>query len=326
MLAHVRPEGSKGSPMHPTQFSSGDVIADRRADYARMLAENGEHEAAVELMEQALELVPDWPAGLVRLADYAEKAGQVERAVPALRRLLDLDPEDLFGAQLKLALLGAEAVPDQPPSRYVEALFDDYADRFDAALVERLDYSVPAKLARLITDHEDRHFELAVDLGCGTGLFGAEIRNRVARLEGFDLSANMLSKAGEKGLYDLLAKADLSLDPAGSGLFDARLAEGRADLVSAADVLMYLGDLANAFALAARLSGPGALFAFSVEDAGEGDGYLLAPSLRYAHTERHVRQRLADNGFDVVVLTRTTIRMDGGKPVFGILFLASRSA
>ena len=58
--------------------------------------------------------------------------------------------------------------------------------------------------------------------------------------------------------------------------------------------------------------------------AGEGDGYLLAPSLRYAHTEQHVRQRLAENGFEVLTLTRTTIRMDGGKPVFGILFLASR--
>ena len=312
--------------MHSTQFSSGDVIADRRADYARMLAENGEHEAAVELMEQALELVPDWPAGLLRLADYAEKAGQADKAVPALRRLLSLDREDLFGAQLKLALLGAEEVPDQPPSRYVEALFDDYADRFDSALVERLDYTVPAKLARLIAEHDDRRFGRAVDLGCGTGLFGAEIRNRVTRLEGFDLSVNMLAKAGEKGLYHLLAKADLSLDPAGSGLFDDGHAERRADLVSAADVLMYLGDLANAFALAARLAKPGAFFAFSVEDAGEGDGYLLAPSLRYAHTERHVRQRLAENGFDVVVLTRTTIRMDGGKPVSGILFLASRTA
>lgn len=310
--------------MQPTQFSSGDVIADRRADYARMLAESGEHEAAVELMEQALELVPDWPAGLVQLADYAEKAGSAEKAIPALRRLLDLDPEDLFGARLKLALLGAEDVPDQPPSRYVEALFDDYADRFDAALVERLDYTVPAKLARLIAEHDGRRFALAVDLGCGTGLFGAEIRDSVARLEGFDLSANMLTKAEDKGLYDLLAKADLSLDPAGSGLFDDDLAEGRCDLVSAADVLMYLGDLANAFALAALLAKPGALFAFSVEDAGEGEGFLLAPSLRYAHTEQHVRQRLAENGFDVLRLTRTTIRMDGGKPVLGILFLASR--
>lgn len=312
--------------MHPTQFSSGDVIADRRADYARMLAENGEHEAAVELMEQALDLVPDWPAGLVRLADYAEKAGLVDKAVPALRHVLDLDPEDIFGAWLKLALLGAEAIPDQPPSRYVEALFDDYADRFDAALVERLDYTVPAKLARLIAGHDDRRFDTAVDLGCGTGLFGAEIRDRVNRLEGFDLSVNMLAKAEEKGLYDLLAKADLSLDAAGAGLVGDDLVERRADLVSAADVLMYLGDLANAFSLAAHLARPGALFAFSVEDAGEGDGYLLAPSLRYAHTERHVRQRLAENGFDVLTLTRTTIRMDGGKPVSGILFLASRTA
>lgn len=326
MLTHSMLEGVRISSMHPTQFSSGDVIADRRADYARMLAENGEHEAAVELMEQALELVPDWPAGLVRLADYAEKADLQSKAVHALRRALELHPEDIFGARLKLALLGAEDVPDQPPSRYVEALFDDYADRFDAALVERLDYTVPAKLARLIADHDDRRFDVAIDLGCGTGLFGAEIRDRVAHLEGFDLSVNMLAKAEEKSLYDLLAKADLSLDPDGSGLFVEGLAEARADLVSAADVLMYLGDLANAFALAARLAKPDALFAFSVEDAGEADGFLLAPSLRYAHTEQHVRQRLAETGFEVLVLTRTTIRMDGGKPVFGILFLASRTA
>jgi len=227
---------------------------------------------------------------------------------------------------LKLALLGAEDIPDQPPSRYVEALFDDYADRFDTALVEKLDYWVPAKLARLIVEHIDRRFDLAVDLGCGTGLFGAEIRDRVSRLEGFDLSANMLAKAEEKGLYDFLAKADLSLEATESGLFDDGLAENRADLVSAADVLMYLGDLSNAFALAAQLLKPGSLFAFSIEDAGEGDGFILAPSLRYAHTEQHVRQRLYENGFNFVKLLYTTIRMDGGKPVSGILFLAGRRA
>ncbi|TPP09749.1 methyltransferase domain-containing protein [Rhizobium glycinendophyticum] len=310
--------------MHPTQFSSGDVIADRRADYARMLADNGEHEAAVELMEQALELAPDWPAGLVRLADYAEKAGAKEKAVVALRKVLERDVEDLFGARLKLALLGAEAVPDGPPSAYVEALFDDYADRFDKALVERLDYTVPAKLAALVAEHHPDRFGTTVDLGCGTGLFGAEIRERTYRLEGFDLSVNMLAKAGEKHLYDLLGKADLSLEAAGSGLFGDGLHCARADLVSAADVLMYLGDLGNAFSLAATLARPGGLFAFSVEDAGEDDGFVLAPSLRYAHSEDHVRVRLAQTGFEPILLRRTTIRMDGGKPVSGILFLALR--
>jgi predicted TPR repeat methyltransferase len=302
--------------MQPTQFSSGNVIADRRADYARMLAEGGDPVAAVELMEQALELVPAWPAGLVRLADYAEKADQPDKAVEALRQVLQLDVEDIFGA---------EAMPAAPPSRYVEALFDDYADRFDTALVERLDYSVPGKLAALVASGQQAQaFGCVIDLGCGTGLFGAEIRACATRLEGFDLSANMLARAAEKSLYDLLARADLSLGAEASGLFAEGLAHARADLVSAADVLMYLGDLANAFTLAAGLARPGALFAFSVEDAATADGFLLGPSLRYAHSESHVRQRLDETGFDMVKLERTVIRMDGGKPVFGILFLAIR--
>lgn len=309
--------------MHPTQFSSGDVIADRRADYARMLAESGDPAAAVELMEQALERVTAWPAGLVRLADYAEKAGQPDKAIAALRSVLSLDPEDIFGAQLKLALLGAGKMPDTPPSRYVEALFDDYADRFDTALVDRLDYSVPGKLAALVASRPRAEpFACAIDLGCGTGLFGAEIRQHATRLEGFDLSANMLARAAEKNLYDLVARADLSLDADASGLFADGLARHRADLVSAADVLMYLGDLANAFRLADALAKPGALFAFSVEDAAMDEGFALQPSMRYAHSETHVRQRLSENGFTIVKREHTTIRMDGGKPVFGILFLA----
>ena len=62
-------------------------------------------------------------------------------------------------------------------------------------------------------------FADVADLGCGTGLFGERIRARADRLEGFDLSANMLAKAQEKGLYDHLAQADLSLPPETSGLF-----------------------------------------------------------------------------------------------------------
>ncbi|MBW8446985.1 MAG: methyltransferase domain-containing protein [Arenimonas sp.] len=313
--------------MQPTQFSSGDVIADRRADYARMLAESGDPAAAAELMEQALELAPAWAAGWLRLGEYREKAGLGGQAAEALRQVLALDPEDIFGAGLKLALLGAVETPDRPPSRYVEALFDDYADRFEAALVERLDYSVPGKLAVLVRKvrGEGGPFACAIDLGCGTGLFGVEIRETVRRLEGFDLSANMLTKAEEKGIYDHLARSDLSRDAEGSQLFADGLARGRAELVAAADVLMYLGDLSNAFSLGAELAEPGALFAFSVEDAGTPEGFHLAPSLRYAHSETYVRAALAAAGFQICEIERTIIRMDGGKPVLGILFVAIRT-
>ena len=310
--------------MQPSQLSSGDVIADRRADYAKMLDEGGEPDAAAELMEQALELTPAWAAGWYRLATYREKAGKTDAAVEAYRRALELDPEDIFGAGLKLAVLGDTETPAQPSSRYVERLFDDYADRFETSLVEKLDYSVPQKLAALVAS-TGRQYQCAVDLGCGTGLLGPEIRTRVAQLEGFDLSQNMLVKAAEKHVYDHLAQADLSLPPKASGLF-ADGARHRADLVTAADVLMYLGNLESVFAILDELLAPGADFAFSVEDGGEGNGFHLAPSLRYAHSETYVEGLAAAHRLQIRETVKTVIRKDGGKPVLGILFLTRKTA
>ena len=311
--------------MTSPHFSSGDLIADRRADYARMFAESGEFAEAAELMEQALEQVPSWAAGWFRLAEYAEKSGRKEAATAALQKVVALDPADIFGAGLKLALLGAAETPAAPSTAYVERLFDDYADRFDTALVQRLDYTVPQTLARLVRRHagEDAHFGLVADIGCGTGLFGVELRGHAGKLEGFDLSAGMLAKAEEKAVYDHLAQADLSLPAAESGLF-ADAPEARADLVGAADVLMYLGDLAEVFPSAARLLKPGGLFAFSVEDGGAGDAPLLRPSLRYAHPERFIRKRAAENGLAILAMETSVIRQDAGQPVHGLLFLAKR--
>ncbi|MBP1885844.1 putative TPR repeat methyltransferase [Ensifer mexicanus] len=308
------------------QLSSGDLIADRRADYAKMLAEAGEPQSAAELMAQALERAPDWAAGWFRLADYEEKSGRKEAAIEALRNTLRLTPEDIFGAGLKLALLGAAETPEQPPSVYIERLFDDYAERFDKALIEKLDYSVPEKLAALIDRATNgRRFHHVTDLGCGTGLFGERIRHRCDYLEGFDLSANMLAKAEAKATYDRLAQADLSLAPEESGAFGA-LPPERSDLVSAADVLMYLGNLETVFVIADRLLAHGGLFAFSVEDAATDEGFTLRPSLRYAHSEPYIVGLCAERGFLLIATERTVIRTDAGKPIAGILFLARKPA
>lgn len=304
-------------------LTSGDLVADRRADYAAMLADAGEHAPAAELMEQALELAPGWAAGWFRLGEYREKAGLADAAT-AYRRTLELAPDDIFGASLKLALLGDAARPDLPPSRYVEGLFDDYADRFDTALVERLAYTVPGKLMDLIERHQQAPYGLVIDLGCGTGLFGAEIHGRSERLEGFDLSENMLAQARSKGLYDVLAKADLSLPPPESGLFDGRPAH-HADLVVAADVMMYLGDLDAAFANVAGLAKPSGMFAFSVEKSSSGTGFELRRSMRYAHSADHVERMLAAHGMTVAAMEETVIRMDAGEPIAGLLFLARKT-
>jgi predicted TPR repeat methyltransferase len=313
--------------MAPNQFSSGDVIADRRADYARMLAESGDFPAAAELMEQALELAPRWTAGWFRFGEYHEKAGETEKAVAAYGKVAELDTEGLFAAELKLAVLGAAETPEQPPSRYVEGLFDDYADRFETSLVEKLDYSVPQKLAELIGKAaKGSVFDTIVDIGCGTGLLGVEIRTFANRLEGFDISQNMLAKAEEKGLYDHLDQADLSLEPEASGLFTPTLAQHRAGLVAAADVMMYLGSLETVMPLVSALLAPSGFFAFSVEDAGEEDGFVLRESLRYAHSKSYVSELLERTGFSLIEIRKTTIRKDAGKPLSGILFLARAKA
>lgn len=313
--------------MAPNQFSSGDVIADRRADYARMLAESGDFPAAAELMEQALELAPRWTAGWFRFGEYHEKAGETEKAVAAYGKVAELDTEGMFAAELKLAVLGAAETPEQPPSRYVEGLFDDYADRFETSLVEKLDYSVPQKLAELIGKAAGSGvFDTIVDIGCGTGLLGVEIRAFANRLEGFDISQNMLAKAEEKGLYDHLDQADLSLEPEASGLFTPTLAQHRAGLVAAADVMMYLGSLETVMPLVSALLAPSGFFAFSVEDAGEEDGFVLRESLRYAHSKSYVTELLERTGFSLIEIRKTTIRKDAGKPLSGILFLARAKA
>jgi len=314
--------------MASNQFSSGDAIADRRVDYARMLAESGDNAAAAELIEQALELAPSWAAGWVKLGDYCQKAGQREKAIAAYETVDRLDPEGIFAASLKLAVLGAAETPEQPPSAYVEGLFDDYADRFETSLVEKLEYSVPQKLAAPIETARPAsgQFACIIDIGCGTGLLGVELHAWTQRLEGFDISTNMLAKADEKAIYHHLAQADLSLPADTSGLFADGLVPHRADLVAAADVMMYLGSLETVMPLVNALLSPVGVFAFSVEDAGAGDGFVLQPSLRYAHSETYVRGLLASAGLRIIDIQKTTIRKDAGKPLSGILFLAGKAA
>ncbi|MBY0423648.1 MAG: tetratricopeptide repeat protein, partial [Parvularculaceae bacterium] len=129
--------------------SSGDLLADRRYAYALDLMREGDFPAAASLFEQAIERAPRWVPAWRELARARLGASDRDGAVDALRRCLDLDPDDRSGASLELAHLDAAPLESAPPS-YVAALFDAYADAFDAALVDRLQYRTPGKLAALI--------------------------------------------------------------------------------------------------------------------------------------------------------------------------------
>jgi len=300
--------------------SSGDVIADRRAGYAKLLAEGGDLVAACELMEQALELVPDWAAGWDLLGGYQEKAGNVAGAISAWRRLEALDDDGAFGAQLKLAAHGAGAAGDGTAVGYVEALFDQYAPQFETSLVDRLGYRVPELLDGLVSAEMERlgleGFSRALDLGCGTGLMGERLRAKVRFLEGIDLSAAMIAETARKGIYDSLQKAELV------AALNARRAD--IDLVTAADVFIYCGALQPVLAALVPAMQPGGLVAFSLE-AHDGDEPLfLRPSLRYAHGVAATRDALVVAGLEVLRFEMAVLRLDRGAPINGMLIVARK--
>jgi predicted TPR repeat methyltransferase len=306
-----------GEQVGAVLLSSGDLIADRRAGYAKGLAEDGEPGAAAELMAQALELVPGWAAGWDLLGRWQEQAGNIVAAVLSWRRLAELDSAGMFGAALKLAAHGGGEDRQTTATGYVAALFDGYASEFDAALVERLGYAVPALLATAIAAAAPgRRFGRALDLGCGTGLMGERLRGQVEHLTGVDLSAGMLAQCARKHVYDDLVEAELT-----AYLADEPQA---VEVVTAADVLMYCGALAPVFAGVARVLEPGGLFALSVEAHDGPEAIVLRSSLRYAHQPEAMLAALPVAGFDVVSWERAVIRMDRGAPVEGVIAVARR--
>ncbi len=294
-------------------LSSGDLLADRRADYAEMLAADGDWQGATELLSTTLDLVPRWAAGWFRLGELHEKGGNAQAAETAWRQVLALEPDDRFGASLKLALLGATPVPDTPPTDFVEALFDTYAERFETSLVQKLGYCVPDSLgAALRAAHPDPFFH-ALDLGCGTGLMGARLHPYCAYLEGIDLSAAMLRKARKRGIYDRLRKGDIAATQFPMGI----------DLVTAADVLIYVGTLDTVFAKVAAALQPGGLFGFSIELSHTED-VLLRESRRYAHSRAYMERELRAAGLRLACVSPETIRTDRGQPVQGLVVVAER--
>ncbi|QDZ11061.1 methyltransferase [Devosia ginsengisoli] len=300
--------------------SSGDVIADRRAGYARMLAEAGDHAAAADLLVQALEIVPDWAAGWDLLGSYHEKAGHVAGAISAWRHLEALDDEGVFGAGLKLAAHGAGRAAEGTAVSYVEALFDQYAPQFEQALVERLGYRVPEMLDELVRQEMAllgiEHFARALDLGCGTGLMGQHLRGKADYLEGIDVSAAMIAETARKGIYDSLQKAELV------AALNARRAD--ADLVTAADVFIYCGALAPVLAALVPAMRPGGLAAFSLEAHDGPEPQFLRPSLRYAHGVDATRDALVVAGLEILRFETAVLRFDRGAPITGMLIVARR--
>ncbi|MCA1805643.1 MAG: tetratricopeptide repeat protein [Xanthomonadaceae bacterium] len=272
--------------------------------------------AAADCYRAALEADPELAEAHRNHAAVLEATGQAEAALHHYGEALRLKP-DYAEVAYKLAALRGEAAPEAAPPEYVAQLFDQYAEDFDAHLGGALGYRIPERLRELFD-------ELAtgvtgprvLDLGCGTGLSGLTFRDRAAWLAGVDLSPRMLDKARARELYDTLHCGDVV--PALEAESDAW------ELILAADVFVYLGDLAAVMAAAARALRPGGWLLFSVEQGDQAD-FVLGKAGRYGHSVDYLR-RLADAaGLSVRAVRATVLRQDFGQDVQGWLLALQKT-
>lgn len=248
-----------------------------------------------------------------------EKAGDVDAAVKAYEEVLALDPEDHGGAAVRIAAMGRGETPPKAPDAYVETLFDQHAEVFEDVLVEQLGYAVPMMVRQRLQALGLGPFKRLLDLGCGTGLTGEALQDMVDDLTGIDISENMVEIAHEKEVYETLYVAEVEdfLEDNDDEPFD---------IVTATDVLPYLGALEPLFFGTAENLLPGGIFAFSSETLPEetfaGRAYMVNAKQRFAHTEGYVRDRLAATGFELIDITNINVRMEEGQPTPGHLVIA----
>ncbi|MET0605642.1 MAG: methyltransferase domain-containing protein [Beijerinckiaceae bacterium] len=301
--------------------SSGDLIADRRFEYAKAAAAEGDPAAAQDLLLQTIEVAPDWPAAWFALGDARLALDDIEGAREAFDRCRALDPADEQGAAIALAALesGNSGQGLEMSVGYVRNLFDQYAERFDSHLTKHLAYRGPElirdAIARACAIEGVRPpFARALDIGCGTGLLGEQLQDMAKAIEGIDLSPRMIRMAKKRDCYDRLSTGDMLA-------FLREGDAGRYDLIAAADVFVYVGDLGPVVSAAARALKPRGLFAFSIQ-RGDAADYALGRDRRFFHRPAYVEAVLKSCGFNVVRNEANSTRIENGAPVPGAIFVA----
>lgn len=324
-----------------------------RFQHALALNQLGRHAEALAALEALLAAQPDLASAHQLRGQTLQELERHIEALPAYERAVALDPglgeawrllgqlqRDLqrpaaaraaFEKALEagadpalcryfLAGLGAGDTPAGPPEAYVRGLFDTYADDFEPHLLDVLRYraheAVVRAAAAALPGAASAPVAAALDLGCGTGLCGPLLRPLARSLHGVDLSPTMLSRARARDVYDRLEEAELAEY--------LQTTPQRYELVTAADVFIYVGALEAVFAGVRRVLAPGGVFAFSVEraggeDAGSAERPVLRPSLRYAHSAAYLRALAERHGLQLVQQQALALREDQRQPVDGLV-------
>jgi predicted TPR repeat methyltransferase len=301
--------------------SSGDISIDRRFEYVKAAFAEKDGITAADLLLQIVAAVPKWSVAWFHLGEAELLRGNKSAARDAFRKALTLDFSDRLGARLHLAVLGDGSADKAMSQTYVTALFDDYAPRFDNHLIKNLEYRSPQIIAEALRAACAKagklyRFRHVIDLGCGTGLVGSALEKRFERLTGVDLSGGMLARARKNAIYSRLVQAEMTAFLKGEP-------EQSADLIVAADVFIYVGNLAPVLGAIFNVLDHAGLLVFTAQKL-DGEDYKLSEDLRFSYAPDYLRAELAKAGFRSPTLIDIVERTNRGQPVPSLLVIAER--
>lgn len=252
---------------------------------------------------------PAYAAVYMIMADAHKALNDVPAAVNCYRTVIADNPGNDVAQHLLAATEGRVTVDHA--QGFAKDIFDALAESFDKRLVDMLKYRSPEVLAAGLRELNPglARFETVIDLGCGTGLMARALKEtfEIGAIIGVDLSPNMVREAEKRGVYTELVCGDVVAAMA--------VRPERFDLIVAADVFIYVGELSRVFALAKTLLVPGGLFAFTTE-IGEAEVELAAQG-HYRHGKAYITRLAGEVGLSVVRAADAPIRMERGKDVMG---------
>jgi predicted TPR repeat methyltransferase len=276
-----------------------------------ILEEQGKLEEAIEVYTKALAIKPDFAQAYNNMGNTLKEQGKLEEAIEAYNKALAIKPDDAEAKHMLAALIGETT--NAPPREYVENLFDKYAVRFERSLVGALEYCIPRTLTDIILKQSsNRSLGSVLDLGCGTGLVGDEVKRFCENLEGIDLSKLMLEQARLKNVYDKLTHSDII-----EYLSNEEL---NFDYFISTDVFIYVGNLTEVFRfIKSRNKRPGKL-TFSTEHT-EKDGFQLQKTGRYTHSKSYIEGLCSEFKYTISHFSMSNLRKEKDQFLTGGLYV-----
>ncbi len=288
---------------------------------------SGHHSQAIEKLQRALTIDAGYAESWFHLGRIKGGMGETEEAAACFEKALAIDPQNpqiQFMCRTysvgNLPSNGAEQA-DKVPTLIVRDLFDQYASTFDESLVTALQYKTPEKIYAALSNwlNKASNLNAVLDLGCGTGLMGLHIAQHTNQLVGVDLSSKMLQKANGRG-YALLHEASIER-------YLEETEPSQFNLIIAADVFVYVGDLQSIFKHIESALVAHGKFAFSTESLNgptniePAQEYLLRTTGRYAHRSDYIMRIAKLAGLDLESVSEVVLRTDAGKDVLGNIYV-----